>query len=53
MGERPLAALDFVFLWTGQFEQVADGGGKNTVIALEVVVVLGETAQRARNVGGD
>ena len=37
----------------GFIEQVADGGGKNSVIALEVVVVLVEAAQSARDVGGD
>ena len=53
VGEGPFAALDFVFFGTGQFEQVADGRADHLVFALEVVVMLGEAAERARDVRGD
>ena len=34
VGERPFAALDFVFLRAGQFEQVADGRAKERMSSL-------------------
>jgi hypothetical protein len=53
MGERPFAALDLVFLRHGQLEQMADGRRQHVVVALEIFALLGEAAQRARDVLGD
>ena len=53
IGETPFAALDVVFLGRRDFEQVADGGRKHVVVAFVVLVVLGEAAQRARDVVRD
>jgi hypothetical protein len=54
MGKGPLAALDFIFLGAGQFQQMTDGRGENVVVALEVVVVPNESAEaRARSAATD
>ncbi|MPN26277.1 hypothetical protein SDC9_173701 [bioreactor metagenome] len=50
MGKGPFAALDFVFLGHGQFEQVADGRRQHVVLRLEVVLFLGEAAQRTGDI---
>ena len=53
MREGPLAALDLLLLRHADLEQVADRRRQDVTIALEVVVVAREAAQRARDVGGD
>ena len=53
MSKRPFATLDFELLWTGEFKQVANGGRKNEMLALKVIVMLGETAQCLGDVAGD
>ena len=51
--ERPLAALHLLLLGHADLEQVADGRRDHVFVALEVIVVAREAAQRARDVGGD
>ena len=51
--EGPLAAFDVVRLRRPQLEQVPHRGRQHEAIALVVVLMLGEAAQRARDVGGD
>ena len=51
--ERPLAAHGLDALGRDQFEQMADGRREDVLVALEVVVVLLETAQRLGDVAGD
>jgi hypothetical protein len=53
VGKRPFAALDLEFFGATQFQQMTDGGRDDMRLAFEVVVVLGETAQRLGNIGGD
>ena len=53
VGKGPLAALDLVFLGDHQFQQMADSRGENEVVALEIVVMLGETAKGFGDVGSD
>jgi hypothetical protein len=51
--ERPAPGARIVLLRRAQFEEVPHRGGQDVIIAFEVVVVLRETAERARDVGGD
>ena len=53
MRKRPLAAFDLLLLGHADLEQVPNRGGDDVLVALEVVVVARESAQRARDVGGD
>jgi hypothetical protein len=54
VGERPLAALDFIFLGAGQFQQMTDCRGENVVVTLVIVVVSNESAEaRARSAATD
>jgi hypothetical protein len=53
VGERPLAALDLFLLGHADLEQVPDRRRQHVAIALEVIVVAREAAERARDVGGD
>ena len=52
VGERPLPALDLVLLRRRDLDQVADRRRQDELVALEVVALLGEAAQRPRDVGG-
>jgi hypothetical protein len=52
-GERPLALLDVVLLGHGELEQVAHRRGENVLIALEIVSLAREAAERPRDVGRD
>ena len=51
--ERPLAALDLLLFGHADLEQMADRRRQHVAVALEVVVVAREAAERARDVGGD
>ncbi len=53
MREAPFAALDFVFLGRGDFEQVADRRRQHVFVALVVFVMLGKAAQSTRDVVRD
>jgi len=53
MRKGPLAALYVILLGRSQLEQVADRGRQHVLIALEMILVLREAAERARDVGGD
>ena len=53
MGEAPLAALDVELLGRLDLEQVADGGGDEVALALEVLVVLVELARDGRERADD
>jgi hypothetical protein len=50
--EGPLAALDVVLFRRPQLEQMTDRGRQDVLVALEELLLLGETAQRARDVRG-
>ena len=51
--ERPFSALHLELLWHYELEQVANRRREHIVIAFEIVALARETAQRARDVGGD
>ena len=53
MRERPFAALDLLLLGHADLEQVADRRREHVAVALEIIGVPREAAQRARDVGGD
>ena len=53
VSEAPFTALDFVFIRRGNLDQVANRRGEDVVVALKVLVVLGEATQRARDISGD
>src|SRR5881394_336421 len=53
MRECPFAALHLLFLRHPDLEQVADGRRKDVAVAFEVIAMTHESAERARNVGGD
>ena len=50
VGEGPLAALDLEFLGQGELEKVTDGRRQYIFVGLEVVLLLGEAAQRTGDV---
>jgi hypothetical protein len=51
MRESPFAALHFGAFRRANREQVSDGGRKDVIVALKVIIVLGETTERLRDVG--
>ena len=51
--ERPLALLDVVLSRHHQRQQVADRRGNDVVLALEIVSLAREAAERASDIGGD
>src|SRR5437667_1667003 len=53
MRECPLAALDFLGFRHAELEQMPDGGRKNVLVALVVVVVAREAAERTRDIRGN
>src|SRR5258708_4958500 len=53
MGEGPLAAFDFEFFGHANFQQVADGGRKDVLVAVNMVVLLLKPAARLGVVSGD
>ena len=53
MGKRPLAALDLELVRHAQLQQMADRRRKHVLVALVVVVLLLEAAQRLGDVAGD
>ena len=53
MGKTPLAALDVVLFRHGDFQQVADRRRQHVLLGLEVLIVLGEAAQRLGDVVRD
>jgi hypothetical protein len=53
VGEAPFAALDVELLRRLDLEQVADGGGHEVALALEVLVVLLELARDGRERADD
>ena len=53
MGEAPLAAHRLDALGRADLEQVADGRREHEVVALEILVVLREAAERLRDVTRD
>ncbi len=50
VGKGPFTALDLEFLGQGELEKVADGRRQDVVVGLEVVLLLGEAAQRTGDV---
>ena len=52
MAEGPFATLDLLFFRHADFEQMADGGGQDVAVALEIIVVTREPPERPRDVGG-
>ena len=53
MGKSPLAAFDLDAFRQAKFQQMADGGGKDIAVALEVVACFGEAAERLGDVRRD
>ena len=53
VGEAPLAALDVVLFRHRDFQQVADGRRQHVLVGLEILIVLGEAAQRLGDVVRD
>ncbi len=53
VGQGPAGELGVNVLGHEEFDEVADGGGEDVVVALEEFTVFLETAERARDVGGD
>ncbi len=53
MRERPLAALDLLFLGHAEFEQMADRRRQHVPITFEVVSMARKAAQRTRDIRGD
>ena len=53
MRESPLAALDLVAFGHGQFEQMANGRRQDVAVALIIIVLFLETAERLGDVAGD
>ena len=53
MGEGPFAALDIVFFRNRDFQQVADRGGQDVFVGFKVLIVLGEAAERLRDIVRD
>ena len=53
MREGPFAALHLVTFGHGQFEQMADGRRQHVLVALVVIVLLLETAERFGDIAGD
>ena len=53
MPERPLAALDIVFVGHHELEQMAYRGRQHVAVALVIVAFAREAAKRARDVGRD
>lgn len=51
MRERPLASFHFVFFRRDEFQQMTDRRGQHEAVALVIVAVAGEAAQRAGDVG--
>ena len=51
--ERPLAARGLDAFGRAQFEQMADGRREDVLVALVVIVLFLETAQRLGDVAGD
>src|SRR5207302_1665156 len=51
--ERPLAALDLLFLGHAEFEQMADRRRQHVPIAFEIVGVARKAAQRTRDIRGN
>ncbi len=53
MSESPFAALDVVLFRNGDFQQMADRGGQDVFVGFKVLIVLGEAAERLRDVVRD
>ena len=53
MGEGPFAAFDLVLFRNGQLQQMADGRRQHVLVALVVIVLLLETAERLGDIAGD
>jgi hypothetical protein len=51
--ERPLPALHVVLLGRGELEQMPDRRRDDVLVALVVIVVLLEPAERPRDISGD
>ncbi len=51
--EGPFAALDVVFFGHRDFEQMADGRREDVFVGFEVLIVLGEAAERLRDIVRD
>ena len=53
MGKGPLAAFDIELFRHRDLEQMADRRGENELVGFKILIVLGEAAERLRDVVRD